>query len=154
MMTNWMVLIYEMVTAADAYWFGFFFDGKVYLVKDIPFAVMARFFREDHASSKKGGAEKIRIRARVDDLRSLLPMAVCLGDASVMDYAGMKNVGEKFERLITERFTGREWVKDSTPFWVAGDVEIDGKQIQVKFNEATLVTSQALKKNFPDLVRQ
>ena len=36
--------------------------------------------------------------------------------------------------------------KDSVPFYVEGDLEIDGRQVQIKFNGAQIVVERTLKK--------
>ena len=38
------------------------------------------------------------------------------------------------------------WVKDSVPFNVAGDIELDGQQIQIKFDDADQTKEKILKR--------
>ena len=60
------------------------------------------------------------------------------------------NAGENFERIITETLTDELWVKDSVPFWVKGDINVNGEEIQIKLdgaeltNEKTLARAEAL----------
>ena len=69
--------------------------------------------------------------------------AVCLGGEELL--IGDYNKGVEFERLISE-INGIEYRgKDSVGFWVEGDVEIDGKQVQVKMNGAQIVVERTLK---------
>ena len=151
MMNFWMVMAYEMVSKADEYWFGFILNHMLYVVKDIPFEVMARFFKKDIASQKKGGFQKIRIRARVEDLEGLLPIATLLGGEELLEC--VKNKGDALEKVLCERFgEGNSTKHDSSKFWVCGDLVINGKQVQVKFNGAELTNERVFKNNFPELV--
>jgi hypothetical protein len=50
-----------------------------------------------------------------------------------------------FEKFITEYF-GQEWEKDTVGFDIQGDIRIDEKEIQIKFNNATLVNSKRIKR--------
>ena len=149
MMNFWMVVAYEMLSKADEYWFGFILRHQVYLVKDIPFEKLATMFRKDRTSSRKGGKVSVRIRATVNELEALLPEAVLLGDESVLKQA---NKGDALEQYISEEILHEPWVKNSVPFWVAGDLVVDGKQVQVKFNQAQLVNEMVFENNFPELV--
>ena len=54
------------------------------------------------------------------------------------------NKGECFERVITETLTGETWVKDSVPFNVAGDITLNGEQVQIKFDGAELTNERTL----------
>ena len=56
------------------------------------------------------------------------------------------NKGENFERIITELLTGETWVKDSVPFNVAGDIVVNGENIQIKFDGAEITNERLLKK--------
>jgi hypothetical protein len=149
MMNFWMVIAYELVSVADEYWFGFIVDHVVYLVKDIPFTTLARFFKKDRASSKRGGFQKIRIKATADELRELIPMAVRMGDESILEN---KNKGTALEDLLKVQIPEATWSKDSTPFWVAGDMQLNGKEIQIKLNGAELTNEKVFQNNFPELL--
>lgn len=151
MMNYWMVIAYEMVSAADEYWFGFILNHMLYVVKDIPFETLARFFKKDTASTKKGGFKKIRIRANVDQLATLLPIATLLGPESLLEC--VKNNGDALEKILSEMFGDGTWHKhDSSKFWLGGDLVINGKQIQVKFNGAELTNEKVFQNNFPELL--
>lgn len=144
---NWMIATYEANSAADEYWFGFILNHVVYVVKNIGFDGLAKYFKKDVASSRRGGFTKIRIRAKVDELAELLPMAEALCSEEELR-AMNKNIGRAFEKLIYKRFTTEEWVADSVPFFEAGDVRIDGKEIQLKFNDSELTNEKILKRYF------
>lgn len=58
---------------------------------------------------------------------------------------GPGNAGEQWEHYIFRRH-GRAWHRDKTPYWVAGDIEINGEQVQVKFHNATLTNAATVEK--------
>ena len=146
---NWMIATYCAHSAADEYWFGFTVDGNAYVVPNIPFAVLMKYFKPDFTSHKKGHKFIIRVKASADECRALIPSAILLGAESVLRER-VKNAGDGLEIILTERFTPDEWVKhDSAPFFARGDLRINGKEVQVKLNGATLTTEDFLRKNFP-----
>jgi hypothetical protein len=53
------------------------------------------------------------------------------------------NRGEIFEKLITEYF-GQEWKKDTVPFWEQGDIRLNGKEVQIKLDTATLTSTKQI----------
>jgi len=58
---------------------------------------------------------------------------------------GATNDGEALEFYYKRIHEGAtHWVKDSTPFWVAGDVTIDGAEVQLKFGGARLAAYRLL----------
>ena len=147
-MMNLLIAAYIAVTAATEYWFGFTLNHKVYVVTGMTFADLRPFLRIEKAAASKGGHSKIRIKARVAELADLLPRATLLGGEEIL--ADEKwNTGIKFEKVVTEQIAGQRWERDSVPFWVAGDIAIDGRQIQVKFNGAELTNEKTIRRHFP-----
>ena len=145
---NWMIATYEAHSAADEYWFAFVVDHLTYVVPNIPFATLRKFFKPDYTSHKKGHKFILRVRASADECRALIPDAILLGDENVLTRK-VKNAGDGLEQLLSERFGDGTWTKhDSTPFYVAGDIRINGKEVQVKRNDATLTSEQFLRKVF------
>lgn len=49
------------------------------------------------------------------------------------------NRGEIVEREIYKRFN-QNWKKDTIPFWVDGDITINGIKYQIKYEKATYIT--------------
>ena len=147
-MMNWMKETYHKNSAANEYWFGFVVAGMLYVMTGMSFEELAAFFKMDRASTAKGGFAKIRIKARAAELKALAAKAILIGSENLLMDEHW-NKGEMLEKIITERFAGREWVKDSVPFFVAGDVEINGKQVQIKLNGAELTNEKILKRYFP-----
>ena len=64
---------------------------------------------------------------------------VCLGDEDILSATGY-NKGENFEKAVTEYFN-QVWHKDTVPFWEAGDITLDGKEVQIKLDSATLMNT-------------
>lgn len=55
------------------------------------------------------------------------------------------NDGDKFEKIVAEVLAGMVWKKTRTPFYEAGDITLNGEQIQVKLNGATLTDEKVIK---------
>ena len=142
-MKNEMTTAYNAHSAAHSYWFGFILAGMLYVVAGMNFDELSAYFRNDRASSAKGGFRKIRIRATTADLKALLPKAMLLGSADLL-LDDHWNKGEMFEKIITEQFAGEKWVKDSVPFFVDGDATINGVKVQIKLNGAELTNEKIL----------
>ena len=144
----WMTATYHKNSAADEYWFGFTVDHKTYVVPHMTFEALSRYLKPDYSSQSKGHKFILRVRATAEECRALIPSAILLGEEGILTRK-MKNAGDGLEEILAERFGDGHWVKhDSTPFDVAGDLRIDGKEVQVKLNSATLTTEQYLRKRF------
>ncbi len=141
-MTN-LLNAYDKNSAAHTYYFGFIVAGLLYAVCGMTFAEITAYCKMDRASSAKGGFRKIRIRANAAQCAALIPKALLIGSADLLNDSKW-NKGEMFEKIITERFTATEWVKDSVPFFAAGDAEINGEQVQIKLNQAELTNEKIL----------
>lgn len=145
---NWMIATYHANSAADEYWFGFVVDHMTYVVPHMTFEALTRYLKPDFTSHKKGHKFILRVKASADECRALIPSAILLGEEGILTRK-MKNAGDGLEEILAERFGDGHWEKhDSTPFNIAGDLRIDGKEVQVKLNAATLTTEQYLRKNF------
>ena len=138
-----MTITYARKTAAHKYALGFVYEGRLYVVV-LSFAELSRFFKLDRASSKRGGFAKIRIKLTASDRAMLSAEAECLGSADLLMKDAKHNKGENFERELTERWTAETWVKDSVPFWVAGDIRVNGVEIQIKLDGAELTNEKIL----------
>ena len=70
--------------------------------------------------------------------------ATYMGNEEIL--IGRYNKGVEFERLISE-LNGQEFRgKKNVGFWVEGDLEINGKQVQIKFNGAQIVVEKTLER--------
>ena len=138
-----MMNAYNARSAAHSYALGFVFGGKLYAQK-LTFAELSKFFKLDRASSKRGGFAKIRIKLTSKDRAELSETAELIGAESLLIADPAHNKGENFERELTERWTAETWVKDSIPFWVAGDITVNGEEVQVKLDGAELTNEKTL----------
>ena len=138
-----MMNAYNARSASHTYALGFVCDGRLYAQK-LSFEGLSRYFKLDRASSKRGGFAKIRIKLTAKDRAELSATAELIGAESLLTADPAHNKGENFERELTERWTAETWVKDSVPFWVAGDITVDGIEIQVKFDGAELTNEKLL----------
>ena len=138
-----MMNAYSARSAAHTYALGFVCGGKVYAQK-LSFAELSRYFKLDRASSKRGGFAKIRIKLTAKDRAELSATAELIGAEDLLSKDAKHNKGENFERELTERWTSETWEKDSVPFWVAGDLRVDGVEIQVKLDGAELTNERTL----------
>ena len=137
-----MLNAYTAHSAADAYILGFTNRGKLYAIElpELPDEVL----KLDHASSKRGGTAKIRVRVATAVKMALIAAgAKLIGTVDDLTADSKHNRGENFERIITE-LNGQRWVKDSVPFWVAGDITLDGRELQIKLDGAELTNERTL----------
>jgi hypothetical protein len=140
---NTMIKNYRKFSAADAYIIGFTYKHEVYMVEVKEIA--PRYMRVEHESSKKGGCAKLQLRLTNQYMEQLIRKgAQVIGDEDML--VGEYNKGVEFERIISE-MNGVEYRgKDSVPFYEAGDLNVDGKEIQIKFNGAQIVVERTLKR--------
>lgn len=136
-----MIRNYRKYSAADSYIVGFTFDKMLYFVEMAEIA--PRFLNVEEASRNQG--ENLRLRIKKNYKHQLMKKnPVCLGSADRLT-ADKYNKGEIFEKLVTEYF-GQTWEKDTIPFWVQGDINLDGREVQIKLDSATLMNTKQIKK--------
>lgn len=135
-----MIRNYRKYSAADSYIVGFTFEKNLYFVEMSEIA--PRFLNVEEASRNQG--ENLRLRLKKAHKQSLVKNAVCLGSSDAL-VADKYNKGEIFEKLVTE-FFGQVWEKDNVPFWIQGDINLDGREVQIKLDSATLMNTKQLKK--------
>lgn len=144
-MMNYLLTTYNKLTAATIYFIGFALRGMIYggYFAEVPAAAL----RLDHESTARGGAAKIRIRFDKATKAALIAAGAvkAIGTVEALTADPRYNRGDNFEKLIAE-LNNLPWAKNSDPFWVAGDLEINGNQVQVKFDGAELVNEKSLRK--------
>lgn len=140
-----MAALYNMFSASHLYILGFVVDGILYYVT-LDFVSFTRYFKLDHASSKRGGFAKIRVKLSRQEKAELLEKAIACGTVEDLTKMDKYNKGENFERIITELLTVEKWVKDSVPFNVAGDIVVNGENVQIKFDGAEITNERLLAK--------
>lgn len=136
---------YEALTAADGYIIGFEQNGDVYgaYLDKIP----RRFTRVQKECSSAGGGYGLYINVRSKKAQAELMKkgAVKMGTLKELE-SGEYNRGVMFEKMVYES-NGQEFRgKDNVPFDVAGDITLNGKEIQVKYLHARICYDKTLKK--------
>ena len=135
-----MINTYRKYSVADSYILGFIVDHMLYMVEVAE--IMPRLLTVEEASRNQG--ENLRLRIRKAQKTQLMKKSpICLGSADCL-IADKYNKGEIFEKLVTEYY-GQTWQKDTVPFYVDGDINVDGKKIQIKLDSATLMNSKQAK---------
>ena len=138
-----MIKNYRKFSAADSYIIGFEYNHDIYAIEigEIP----PRYMAVERESSKKGGARKLQLRLKKAYKEQLLRKgATYIGTEEIL--IGEYNKGVEFERVISE-MNGQEFRgKENVGFWVEGDLEIEGRQIQIKFNGAQIVVETTLER--------
>ena len=134
---------YEMTSAAAAYIIGFILNNKVYeiILDNLPEWLIGM----DRESTSHGGVRKLRIRMTAIARARLMNLgAAYIGTVDEV-LASRKNKGEAFEQYVTER-AGQEWHKDSVPYFMDGDITINGQKYQIKFESASLANENTINK--------
>ena len=135
---------YEAHSAADMVCLGF--EYKKHFYYTFIEKVNPKWCRLLRVSSKKiqYGVAKVNIYLTNADKAEILRTHECFeADPSVLRTIP-RNRGNSFEKFITEHYTTEKWEKDSTPFYKQGDVNINGKEVQVKLNGAQVVLERTL----------
>ena len=140
-----MLTAYNRLSASHVYALGFVHASRLFVVK-LGFDELSAYVKLDRASSKRGGFAKLRIKLTSAERAELSLTAELLGADSLLTADTAHNKGENFERELTERWTAERWVKDSIPFNVAGDIVVDGINIQIKLDGAELTNEKSLGK--------
>lgn len=135
-----MIKKYRTYSKADSYIVGFVYNSYLYMVgiEEIP----PRFLKIEQASRNQGDNLRLRISKKYKS--QLAKKAEVLGSCDMLNI-DRYNKGEAFEKIVSEKY-GIEWKKDNVPFYIAGDIEICGKQVQIKLDSATLTNSKQLEK--------
>lgn len=138
-----MIRNYRRFSAADSYILGFIYKHDLYMIEVAE--IMPRFMKVERASTKHGGYQKLQLRLNKAHQEQLIRKgAYKVGNESLI-MSGY-NKGVEFERLVNE-LNGLEFRgKDNVPFYVEGDLNINGREVQVKLNGAQIVAENTLTK--------
>lgn len=145
-----MIRNYRKFTAAEGYIIGFSRGDDVYMARidSIPPRYQTIMRECAKAHHQMGLYINAHTKAVQDDLLRRGAVRVC----SVSDLDALQDTDKKHSRgVLFERFVyllnGQKIrPKDRTPFYEAGDIELDGKQIQVKYMHARICYENTLKK--------
>jgi len=145
MTAEMMKVLYNALSASHLYILGFMVQNVLYYTM-MDFEKLAGFMKMDRMSTAKGGWAKLRIKLTTAQKAELLKIATRCGTVADLTAMEKYNKGENFERIITELLTGERWVKDSVPFNVAGDIVLNGENVQIKFDGAEITNERLLTK--------
>jgi len=145
MTAEMMKILYNALSASHLYILGFMVQNVLYYTM-MDFEKLAGFMKMDRMSTAKGGWAKLRIKLTTAQKAELLKIATRCGTVEDLTAMEKYNKGENFERIITELLTGERWVKDSVPFNVAGDIVLNGENVQIKFDGAEITNERLLTK--------
>ena len=134
---------YERFTAAEGYAIGFHIGDDVYcaMLDSIP----RRFTRVQKECKRAGGGYGLYINVSTKKAKNeLIKKAVKVG--TMADLEGQYNRGVMFEKLIYELNGQTFRGKDNVRFTEGGDIVINGKEIQVKYEHARICYDKTLTK--------
>ena len=138
-----MIRNYRKFSAADSYILGFEYKHQIYMVEVNE--IMPRYMTVERESSKKGGARKLQLRLKREHKEALIRKgATLIGNEDILN--GQYNKGIEFERIVSEMNGQTFRGKDNVGFWVAGDLNIEGREVQIKFNGAQIVVETTLER--------
>lgn len=136
-MKNYLLNTYEKYSVADAYEIGFIYEGAIYIImlNTLPYDCL----KVEKASKKNGGWQKLQLRLNNTHKAQFIQQGASrIGGVEMV--SGQYNKGVEFERLCY-RLHDQEWRgKDNVPFYADGDITVDGKKIQIKFENAQIIT--------------
>lgn len=138
---------YEHIAYTHRYVFGFSYGGMIYAYQSYGIGDNAIL---DRASSKCGGGYSLRYKPTKKQKETLINAGIARPICSTDYFNGQVvnskyNRGEIFEKMVTER-AGQEWKKDNRKFTESGDLEVNGRTYQVKFEKATYTTEKILER--------
>ena len=125
------------------YILGYELEGSIYYTM-VDKSTMSDYMKQDKAS--RGAGMSIRFRPTKSDKKALNGIKLMSSeDFKKLVESNKYNKGENFEKIIHE-LDNQEWQKDSTPFTIAGDIEINGTAYQIKFQGATFTNEKIMSK--------
>lgn len=135
---------YNRLSFTHLYIFGFIFKGNVYFVETTS-KILPLILTLDTAS--RGQGYSIRFNPTIAQKTLLLSNGakiLCSVEYFESIVKESKyNKGEIFEKLITE-MNGQKWAKDNADFWKDGDLTVNGKSFQIKYEKATFTNEKTL----------
>ena len=130
---------YEEHSAAEGYLVAFCYKKHWYFLEVEKLRAEWCYFAFASGSHKT----KVNLSMNNAQMKALVDSGKCVElDPSFLSLHKCK--GWAFEKYVTETLCGGEWEQDNVPFYVQGDVVMNGKQMQVKVNGAQVVFEQTL----------
>lgn len=139
-----MIKNYRKFSGAESYIIGFIYKHQLYMIKVAE--IMPRYMSVQHSSSKTGRVPKLQLTINNSHKEQMIRKgAICLGSEDLVVCDDL-NKGFAFERLVSEYYGIEYRGQDNVGFWVGGDLEVNGEQIQVKFQGAQIVAEKTLER--------
>ena len=134
--------VYEETTAAVRTLLVFQLCGRAYAAwLD---SITEDMVRLDRESSANGGWTKLKFTLTNKQKVALIE-AGAEEVGNIADILALqKNKGNAVECWATRRYMGIEWSKDNIPYYVQGDIQVDGMEVQVKFENASLTNTKVM----------
>lgn len=139
-----MINRYNELAYTHNYIYGFYFQNTIYMVETTS-ETMPYILKLDKASRGAGYALRFcPTNAQKTLLLTKGAKALCSKEFFETSVKESKyNKGEIFEKMVTE-FFGQEWKKDNVPFTQDGDLTVNEKAYQIKFEKATFTNEKTL----------
>ena len=143
---NTLISDYNKFSFTHNYIFGFTYKGIVYSVKATS-EILPYILKLDKAS--RGAGYALRFKPTNEQKLFLIARgakAIC--STAVFDNMVAESVynrGEVFEKIETE-YAGQTWTKDNVPFYMDGDLTVNGIAYQIKFEKATFTNEKQMMK--------
>lgn len=131
------------------YGVGYPVDEKVYMV--LMDTMDERLLYESRTAKDRGYSPTIRLRVSDMMKKVFARRAVCVGTVEELESMPGENNGYKFERLIYKYFNVNGWKHDNKPAIHGGDIQINGMEVQLKYNGATVIVESTLNNFFTEL---
>jgi hypothetical protein len=139
-----MIKNYRKFSGAESYIIGFTYKHMLYMIKVAE--IMPRYMSVQHSSSKTGRVPKLQLTINNSHKEQMIRKgAICLGSEDLVVCDDL-NKGFAFERLVSEYYGIEYRGQDNVGFWVGGDLEVNGEQIQIKFQGAQIVAEKTLER--------
>lgn len=139
-----MIKNYRKFSGAESYIIGFVYKHMLYMIKVAE--IMPRWMSVQHSSSRTGRVPKLQLTINNSHKEQMIKKgAICLGSEDLVVCDDL-NKGFAFERLVSEYYGIEYRGQDNVGFWVGGDLEVNGEQIQVKFQGAQIVAEKTLER--------
>lgn len=147
---EFMIQKYDLHNYAHLYIIGIKWKKQI-IACVVTSAVLEKIVTLDRASRGEGYSIRFKpnMKTRMYILRNALEtFKICSVDelerVAKTEVGNRTNRGTAFEKLVTEYF-GQVWRKDSVPFTEAGDIEVNGKAYQIKYEGATFCNEKQLR---------
>jgi len=158
-----LIKAYEFLSADVKYIMSFAYNKPPMTIYKVTLdrSNVTKFMKLSAVSSKRGGGYSLRFNPLTEEKQKLIDdfgaqpfikdgieLTKSKFEQMVKDNKVNKfNRGDIMEKLIWESVKTEPWVKDASPFYEKGDINIDGIEHQIKYQRATFVSSKTIDYN-------